>query len=588
MPQVPTYQSNQIGTTPMSQPQMSGNNPIAGALQEFGQTMQGLSAEAFQVIKHERYTALAAELSGAQGDMVGFQTDLLHNEKTGLMYKQGKEAQQPDPNDPNKSLPSIYDEEVKKRAGEIRSKLHPELQPHFDAFVQSQLEKGHVSVTNHAIQQTRLYNSERNKAAVGNYIEAAAKSADPNDGIDTYWPLTERTILAQAAAEHQPPELTQSQLAAAKSTMYRGAIESMKSKDAPAALAWYEKNKDNLDKKDQEHIETLLKPAVMAQKANAAAEVAWTQLGPRNSHDTVDEYKMEEKVRADLKGDPEAIDRAIQGIRSRRTGWDESVKSTDDSNFLAVKKMMTNGNDPNAIYNSKEYAALPGGDQLTIKEHIEAKIHQKELEVKAEKREQRGEVRAELLLSKQLKEIGDHQAFWRFSQPEWLNTHTEADIERLGLSQDVNDKLHKEMRDAKDPGKAKEQKIDADLFTGLAVTAGYPVHSNNKGDKDKMGELKMRINDAVAVAEARKGSELTRDEKKKEMQRQMIEVPTKGVVYGTNDTPMYKAKKGEIVVPKSWSDVPKKSRELVKQTFEERGRTFNEKNALTYYNLLIQ
>ena len=72
------------------------------------------------------------------------------------------------------------------------------------------------------------------------------------------------------------------------------------------------------------------------------------------------------------------------------------------------------------------------------------------------------------------------------------------------------------------------------------------------------------------------------------MKRQMLLVPV-AKWYGNSETPLYKVKPGDKIAPvKSWSDIPSNAREMVKEVFATRGRTFTEKDALHYYQLLIK
>jgi hypothetical protein len=243
--------------------------------------------------------------------------------------------------------------------------------------------------------------------------------------------------------------------------------------------------------------------------ASAAAAAIWAELGPKRDEDPVNEDLMVSGLEARFADSPEKARIAIADLKQKTFAFDKGVKERKDANLSSVWKASLAGRSLSSIIAMPEYSSLDGAAQRQVKEHLE----------------DRSWTMARRVEEDPGRKAAQHEAYWRYSQPQVLSGMTESNITALypALGVTLTDKLMEDRRKLDDPAKAAEAKIDADDFNHFARAAG--IKPEDRDNKAALGEIKFSVENAIdAEQRARGGKPLSREEKAKILRRGLVEV----------------------------------------------------------------
>jgi hypothetical protein len=382
------------------------------------------------------------------------------------------------------------------------------------------------TVSTHEANEARVSVTESAKASIVGSVNRAAANA--ND-----WTVAEaeaKNIRTHIAALAKVNGYDQAQTDAAVgehlTTLHKQMIQQLVRDNPAAALTYFKKYEKEIDGDQRAEIGAFADKATATGVGDAAANAVWQELRPKSRNEPVALDTMEEKVRAQLKGNDDATEKAIKGLRERVSAYRDQRKEESNALEAGVNNLLIGGISTNALRKSPEFLKLSTQDPeaarkiLTFKENQDytAVARANAAEGLAYTRERRAEER---------KHTSSLDTTLRLMDPAVLAGIKDRNeivnlLPVLGATS-VQGLLQRYDTLTKSEDKLREAKIDHQDFNTIALTAGFRPNEPKKSEpeKDALVRLQAQVETAIDIEQRTKKRELTRDEKRGVMQREI-------------------------------------------------------------------
>jgi hypothetical protein len=405
------------------------------------------------------------------------------------------------------ALPSVQDK-WKEKTSEIESSLGNDTQKlrfrHIEADRWANL---HESIARYTDSELEKHDAEvfatnvkdRFNDAVANYTDPVAVAHAVEDTRDV---LTKR-------AEHEGwgPEILKQKTDEAVSQIHSGVIARMIASGADlTAKAYYTKVKAEVTGEDATQIDRALEVASTEGEGFRLADKVWKELGPKALNDPVRIQTMEQAIR-DQQTDPKIVKAAVQELRSRATAQNAEQVEVTATNKASILGAFAKGASVTELVRTPAYLALSGTEQEQLKSYM------LNSQYSAANRELTFDAREDSIKAKR-----GFAAYWTYSEPAKLAAMSENQI--LALEPTLGRTLVGNLMSQKRAMDKKEGllpvTLDNDEFNQIANDAGLNPYGTKLGEDEKaaLGNLKVRVKNAIDVAQVTKGKPLTRDEER--------------------------------------------------------------------------
>ncbi len=405
----------------------------------------------------------------------------------------------------------------KKAASETASGLSPRAQSLIDRSLGARRLQAMQSVG-------AFVNSERERHADDAY--AADVEASIRFGLSTGTPdstvlQVRDKIAAVAVRKGWTIEQMQSEMIRTLSPLHVGIMrEMMQSGNSGAATAYFEKYKGGLTDQAKATMLGAVKESSENTLAESAASQAWGALGPRILNDPVKLFDMEEHIRSALKGNPDAMNKAVSSLRQRAQAFNAQQAEVKAASVSQVWGLIDSGKSLPTVMRSDAWLGLTDKDRRDIRRDMEAEAATRASRQAAEaSRDYTALQRNEHL---QLLRNGDQ--YLTASDPEVLSKMSRAQVEalrgRFGL--EATKQLLTKHEALSKPGKLIEAKMDKQDFDTVADSLGLkPYAPKSESESRKLGQLQYRVEQLIDRRQSEEKRPLTRQEKAELMRQEM-------------------------------------------------------------------
>ena len=514
---LPSVEPTAQQTNPVAAPESKNYAPEAALAQ--GKATENLATLALQV--HDNL----AEAGAKQND----------NELFGALQDMEFKYKQLTNKDAVDAMPVML-EEARDKIRQIQGSISDPLQQGmFEKIANARMQTFSSSVQTYALGNLKAWNIKEDEGRIGRARTAAFNQwtfwKDPNskqftDAMSSYEARIREAALNQGVPVDSD---TYKQFRVGEMTkLHESVIGTMisngMSKDAKEYYGTY---LNDIDVDKRRGLSEHLKIATTATDADNLAEKVfgeWAQGKDFNSG--VPLYELEARVRREA-GDNEDVQRAaIAGVKERAASWNDQQKETTAQNVSAVWGLVdkAGGQITRQIQLSPQWLSLTDLERRKIR---------KDVGEEAATRAARAAANAQRDLANIQR--NEHLAFQRngdkyltVSDPNVLRQMTRAQVEALRGDFGMDRTLHllNQWDAIRDPKRYGEVKMDSDDFNSIAISLKLNPYSKREGDRNKVGALKFRIEQAIDVEQRNRAKPMTRQEKleftKKEMSKQVL------------------------------------------------------------------
>lgn len=376
-------------------------------------------------------------------------------------------------------------------------------------------------------------------------IQRAAASGDPAVAATSSQLLRERNA-QRATAKGWTPEVLAEMNTKATTALHVNMIQDLQQKDPQAALTYFNANKGEIDGTRHAEIQHGLTVAAAGSDGIKAADDIWTKLGPKADGQPVELDKMEAAAREKYGNDKPRLEATMAQIKERAAAQNASEKERAAANTNTVMLAYQKGAGLAKLMTMPEFTALPGSEQVKIRQHIEDRAYASTLRANAnDARSDAAEAREQRRLQRQ-----GFAGYLAYSDPAVLSTMSEAQVQALlpSLGNELTNHLMEKKRAlVKSPLGEAEARIDKQDFDHVADQMGLkPFAKKTDEEKANLGELQYRVEQMIYGAQQAKGKALTRDEKNELMRQEMARTVKVSGWFSNTDTPVIQLSKDDI------------------------------------------
>lgn len=437
----------------------------------------------------------------------------------------------------------LKNDNQRRAFGRIAEKLRLET---LDTHSKHQAVQAAVSVTQSA-----------NAAITGAINRAAANSND--------WTVAEaeaaniRTRVAVLAQVNgYTPEVRDAELGKQLTMLHKQVLQQLVVSNPAAAKTYFEKYQDQIDGGDRAEIGQFAAKATATSLGDGAADAIWNADGPKSRTDPVTLDTMETKLRAALKGNDDAIEKGIKGLRERAAAYRDQRKEEATALEASVNGLILQGASTAQLRKSPEFLRLSvqaPEDARKILTFLENQSAARESRAAAaESRAYTRERRAADRLTQQgwatALELSDPDALVRKSRNELINLLPDLGAEHVSRLVAKHDAL------TKNPEKLTEARMDKQSFDSVADSMGLGPYDPTKTEPQRrqLGLLQDRVEQVIGREQAAAKRVLTRQEEEAVMRRELSsalvgvgrlwDTPTPAILVSPQDY-------GKVTVPKT-------------------------------------
>jgi hypothetical protein len=381
------------------------------------------------------------------------------------------------------------------------------------------------TVSTHEANEARVSVTESAKASIVGSVNRAAANA--ND-----WTVAEaeaKNIRTHIAALAKVNGYDQAQTDAAVgehlTRLHKEMIGQLVKSNPAAVKTYYEKYESEIDGSQRAEIGAYATKATATSIGDGAADAVWQAQRPKNGTEPVALSTMEERLRTELKGNDEAIKVGIAGLRERAAAYKDQRKEESNALEASVNGLILQGATMGALRKSPEFLKLSTQapeEARKIMTFLEGQAAARESRAAAaESRAYTRDARRDLKLHRDTLDTT-----LRLSDPNELMTLTRNEIinklPELG-SQNTQALLQRWEAFTKNGAALSEAKIDDQQFKAFAQRAGVDVTPKSGDDdgKERLIDLRDRVERVIGAEQQAKKRLLTRDEKDVLLQRQI-------------------------------------------------------------------
>lgn len=390
------------------------------------------------------------------------------------------------------------------------------------------------SVSRHEAQQSRIALEDSANASIVGSINLAAANANDWSVADAQKMEIRKRIDVIAQTNGKGAEWRDQKVGESFTQLHTQVIQQLVKNGGPAALDYYKKYEQEIDGSKRAELGEYVKKAVATSAGEGAADATWKDMGPKNSTDPVKLSDMEERVRTQLKGNDDAIEKGIKGLRERASAYKDQRKEEGNAIEASVNGLILKGATTNQVRNSPEFIKLSSQDtegaRKILKFMGEDDYHKVARAAAAESLAFTREQRAEHRLNRQ----GVDTAL-AMANPTELVKYSYNEIKNLTSVIGIDNTkalLHKWEVYSKQPEKLKEAAIDKQTFDTVADSMGLKPFDPHKGEDDRrmLVTVQNRVEALIDQEQRARGNKtLSREEKEKimrtEFARDMVKVP---------------------------------------------------------------
>lgn len=514
---LPSVEPTAQAVNPVAAPESKNFAPEAALAQ--GKATESLTTLALQV--HDNL----AEAGAKQND----------NELFGALQEMEFKYKQLTNKDAVDAMPEVL-KSAKERVQQIQDGITDPLQQGmFTKIANARMQTFSSSVQTYALGNLKAWNTMEDKGR----IELARTAAynqwtfwkDPNskqfsDALSGY------NARVEEAARNQgiPPgsdtykQFRMEEMTKLHESVIGTMISNGMSKDAKE---YYQTYLNDIDVDKRKGLAEHLKIATTATDGDNMAEdifAGWAK--GKNVNAGVPLYELEAEARRRA-GDNEDLQKtAIQGIKERAASWNGQQTEMKAQNVSGVWGLV----DKNGGQITKQVMLSPQWLALTDLER-----HQIRKQVGEENATRAARAAANAQRDLANIQRNEHLAFQRngdkyltVSDPNVLRQMTRAQVEALRGDFGMDRTLHllNQWDAIRDPKRYGEVKMDSDDFNSIAISLKLNPYIKKEGDRNKVGALKFRIEQAIDVEQRSRNKPMTRQEKleftKKEMSKQVL------------------------------------------------------------------
>lgn len=432
--------------------------------------------------------------------------------------------------------------------------------------------------------QTERAEAESWSASKNATISAAAATPNP-ERIE--WARDEIVKMNRLRAVQKGWKAEQLQGEVLKDTteLHKQVIQGLARTNPVAAQQYFDKFKSEIDGKQHAEIGAFAERVSANAIGEQTAASVWIEIGPKSDREPVQLDKLEEKLRAVLKGNEPALDSAIKRMRERASAFKDSRRERDDQLESAVNLAIMNG------ASRAQIARMPAFNQLSpeaarkIDSYMENKAASQESRAAA--RESREYTRERRRLDR-LTLDGMDEAL-RTSDPAVLTSMTRDQVVNLlpKLGPEHTQRLVAKWETlTKDPEKLTEAKMDNDAFNVIAEEFKLSPNEKLKGavEAQRVGRLvaaRNAVEAAIGEAQKASGKKLSREEKdeiaRKTLSNQVLY--DKGWLYPERPMP------AAAILPSDLRhvQVPAAAREEIAEQLRKRGKPVTDDEIAHWY-----
>jgi len=366
----------------------------------------------------------------------------------------------------------------------------------------------------HVADQSRAYQDSVSEGLMATERASAALNWDQPGQIQMSLLRTDMEIERQARLKGMDDvDVINQQKRIAGTLIHADVIGQMLSqgKDS-AAAAYYNQFKSELTPEAIVLLGNKVKSATVDGESIRGADTAWGYLGPKGPDDPVRLDLMETWLRDRYKNNPAEMKAAIADVRSRAVAHKDGVTEMKASNEADVLQQYHDGADLATLQTLPSYQALDGEAKIKLRDYI----------VNRGWTEQQ-HARSEASFREGAKATAGFSTYWELSNPQVLNTLSEAQILKLepSIGQTLTQELMQAKRKLNSPEAVKAATMDAESFNVIAANAGMKPYEKNLSPEQKeyLGRMRNEVEGAIDMEQRRTGKTLNREEKETLMQK---------------------------------------------------------------------
>lgn len=381
------------------------------------------------------------------------------------------------------------------------------------------------SVAKHEAQQSRIALEDSANASIIGSINLAAANANDWTVAEAQKTEIRKRIDVIAQVNGKGAEWRDQKVGESLTQLHTQVLQQIV-KDSPvAALDYFKKYEKEIDGAKRAELGEFAKKATATSVGDSTADTVWKDMGPKSRTDPVALSDMEERVRTQLKGNDDAIEKGIKGLRERAAAYKDQRKEEGNALEASVNGLILKGASANQVRNSPEFVKLSSQEPEAARKVITFMENQDYLKVaRAAASEQRADA-AESRAQRRL-HASTFDTALALSDPDRLVALTRDQVVNLlpVLGRESTTMLlHRWDTLTKSSDKLLEARIDKQDFDRIAMTAGLRPNEPKKSeeDKDRLVRLQSAVETAIDVEQRAKKRGLTREEKVQVMQREI-------------------------------------------------------------------
>lgn len=538
MPRVPTYDSAQVqaNTVPNSQFTLQPAPDAGKALQDTGQAvLKGGAALADYATEQANIanTAIVTEqMNAAVRNATALQLE--------AMSLKGQNAMKPDPEQPDKALPDLYQEKLDKKLAELAPNLYNDAQRKEFANQTNQLKANlYGKLQGHMVQQQQQYLKDTHTDTIDTATQNATLLYGDKGARDQSFGAIAHSVDELAKLEGWSDKHRDLKLAELSAPLQLGIIKGLvKAGRADEADAFYNENSAAMTLQARTHAHDMIQPQLVYQAAEKGADDIWAQHGPQSANDAVNLFAMEKAVREKFAGDSDKAKAGVSALRERASAFNAQQAEQNANGINGVYKLIDSGVGMAKVRRSDEWLNLPDKQKHEIAKSLETEsITSANREITSANREltmmARNE-KANLLLN------GDQ--YLTASDPDVLAQMSRAQVEakRTLFGMEATQTLLNKWDGLQKKGALAEARMDQDDFNQMADKLGlHPYATGNKeDDRRQLGVLKDRTEQLIYAAQVAKKASLTREEKNQLLQKEMAKTVSVNGWFSNTTTPV--------------------------------------------------
>lgn len=495
MPIVPKYDGPQVepgGAVPARFTAHPFHNYAAQQAQQTGQALQQFGGAIGRIAEDMQRQTNTLRVDDVTNQQIEARMQL-HVE---AMQLKGRDAlERPD----GKSLPDEYGERLRKNADELSKVLSNDAQRMaFRRNAQQIQQQMYVAMSNHMMAQQQVFQDETQKTTIATATKQAVLMWNDGEVQARSLDAIRHTIGQMAQQRGWDKDTAALALSEALSPLHAGVIKSMiQGGMAAEAQKYYEDNNASMSLQARANMQGVLAEAVNTQRAEAATDAAWLELGPKSDNDAVRTFDMEALLRKSLKGAPDVLKLAISNLRQRAQAFNAQQGEAKAQNVAGVWQLVDSGTPLSGVYLSDQWLALDGITKQTLRKQLDS--------------------------GGMLMQNADN--YLTFSDPDVLSKMSRAQVE--SLRGDFGLEATKHLLDRWDqlqrPDKLAEARMDTDDFNMVADAMGLKPFASGLSENKKrdLGMLKYRVEQLINRQQSEAKRTLTRKEKMSLMREEM-------------------------------------------------------------------